>query len=270
MRRIRQVGWVSAATIMIGAVFAIARTALAQAAADESPAKLQQIFLEASHAFDAGQPAEAASLYGQLVSQGYGGPELFFNLGNAYFKSGKIGDAVLNYRRAWRSTPRDPDIQANLRFALQSTGAIDPAYPSWAKALLRYSLSEWALAAVAAYWGCSLIVALIIVFRPWRPLLWRALALGTIALAVSLAGIGFWLSLSRHPEVVITQGGQQALFAPIDKSTAFFAVPEGSIVRVQEESGAWLKVASGKQSGWLHSAVCTPVYPWTNRDKTYN
>jgi tetratricopeptide (TPR) repeat protein len=42
---------------------------------------------------------------------------VYYNLGNAYFKSGRIGKAIINYRRARFLAPRDPDINHNLDFA---------------------------------------------------------------------------------------------------------------------------------------------------------
>jgi tetratricopeptide (TPR) repeat protein len=67
--------------------------------------------------YESGQYAKAAEAYQQLVDQGYSDAALFYNLGNAYFKQGDIGRAILNYRRAERLHPRDPDTRANLELA---------------------------------------------------------------------------------------------------------------------------------------------------------
>jgi hypothetical protein len=94
--------------------------------------------------------------------------------------------------------------------------------------------------------------------RPW--ILRSAAGLG-LFLLVSLAGVLAWADLHRHPEIVVLEPKQEALFAPLEKSTAHFAVPEGSIVRALETSGDWIKVASGRQIGWVRQSACSPVHP---------
>ena len=71
----------------------------------------------ANQLYEAGQYAQAAQAYQQLVNQGYGDGALFYNLGNAHFKQGDYGRAILNYRRAQQLAPRDPDIETNLALA---------------------------------------------------------------------------------------------------------------------------------------------------------
>src|SRR6187401_894746 len=61
--------------------------------------------------------AEAAAAYQGIVDSGLGSPALYFNLGNALFKSGQNGRAIVAYQRAAQITPRDPDVRANLQFA---------------------------------------------------------------------------------------------------------------------------------------------------------
>ena len=56
----------------------------------------------------------AAELFEAAIEAGAMGPALYFNLGNAYFETGQLGLAMLNYRRAARWAPRDDDVRANL------------------------------------------------------------------------------------------------------------------------------------------------------------
>jgi tetratricopeptide (TPR) repeat protein len=226
----------------------------------ETPAaKLQQTFLEASQAYDANRPSDAAALYGKLVDQGYKSKELYFNLGNACFKIGRTGLAVLNYRRAWQIAPRDPDIQANLRFALQSTSALTPEYSTATRLFFKFSLSEWIALATFSYWASASVLALFLVMRNHRAGLSRALTPLILLLVLGAAGIANGYLTRRAPELVVTEPRQQALYAPLEGSKAYFALPEGSIVRLEERSGTWLKVTTGQQSGYVQSKACTPV-----------
>src|SRR5882724_4891553 len=70
----------------------------------------------ANQLYDSGKFAEAAAAYEKIEPKT---AYVYYNLGNAWFRQGKLGLAILNYERARRLTPRDPDILANLKFAEQ-------------------------------------------------------------------------------------------------------------------------------------------------------
>ncbi|MFH1478333.1 MAG: tetratricopeptide repeat protein [Candidatus Omnitrophota bacterium] len=59
----------------------------------------------------------AAALYEKLIDMDKANVEVFYNLGNSYFKKGSTGKAILNYERALRISPRDRDILLNLKIA---------------------------------------------------------------------------------------------------------------------------------------------------------
>src|SRR5438552_3976095 len=83
-------------------------------------------FKSANALYDAGKFAEAAAAYEKIEPKT---ANVFFNLGNALFRQEKYGLAVLNYERARRLAPRDPDILANLRFTQQRLGVDDVNTP---------------------------------------------------------------------------------------------------------------------------------------------
>jgi hypothetical protein len=256
MKRKQIIGIALCAGLLVSAVAAVGQAR----ASDATPAaKLQQTFLEASQAYDANRPADAAALYASLVGQGYESKELYFNLGNAYFKIGKLGLAVLNYRRAWQITPRDPDIQANLRFALQSTSALTPEYTAATKLLFMLSMSEWMALTTVSYWTSAALFALYLLVRNRRVIFSRALTAALALLFLGAAGIVNGYIARRAPEIVVIEPRQQALYAPLEGSKAYFALPEGSIVRLEERSGNWLKVSTGQQSGYVQNKACESV-----------
>jgi len=243
--------------MMCFAVAGIAATALVSRAEDPS-----QVFADAGKAYDAGQFAEAARKYESILGQGQISHELFFNLGNALYKQGRTGDAVLQYRRAWMLAPRDPDAAANLRLAAQASNALVPDLPLASVLFFKLSFKEWLRVALASYWICAALIALYLFAPPRRPLLRRTIAVFSFTLALGIAGAAQWHAMHRRPEVVVLAPAQQALFAPMDNSTPHFALPPGSVVRTIESSGPWVKVAYGKDAGWIKSTACAAVYPW--------
>src|SRR6266699_3853607 len=86
-------------------------------------------FDQANRLYEEGKFTEAAAAYEKMLRQGQASPALYFNLGNAFFKAGQVGRAVLNYRLAERLAPRDPDVRANLKFARNSVGPAPT--PNW-------------------------------------------------------------------------------------------------------------------------------------------
>ncbi|MBD3402503.1 tetratricopeptide repeat protein [candidate division GN15 bacterium] len=77
----------------------------------------REAFDQANRLFQDGRYDSAIVLYERILADRVESASLYFNLGNAYFKQGDIGRAVLNYLRAERLDPRDDDISANLEFA---------------------------------------------------------------------------------------------------------------------------------------------------------
>jgi tetratricopeptide (TPR) repeat protein len=61
----------------------------------------------------------AISLYEKELSLDQEAPELYYNLGNAYFKNNNIPMAILNYERAKKLKPEDEDLEVNLKLANQ-------------------------------------------------------------------------------------------------------------------------------------------------------
>lgn len=241
-----------------GAAPAAARDAMPGA----GPSTPAAWFARAATEYDAGHIGDAIESYRHILGEGFGSTELLFNLGNAYYRQQDLGRAVLCYRRAHYLSPRDPDIRANLRFALQSKGAIYPEAGRISNLLGRFALAEWAVTAWLAYGALAVMLGLYLLWRAARPVLLRLAAACALLLVLSGIGLGQWIALFARPEVVVLNGDQKALFAPLEGSTAHFALPVGAIARTEEVSGAWVKVSYNKQSGWIQASACLPVCTW--------
>lgn len=225
----------------------------------EPAAALQNQFVRAQQAYDEGRVQEAITLYEHILSQGYYAHELFYNLGNAHYRSGDIGSAALNYRRAQYLKPRDEDTRYNLYYILQRAGAIHGAPSRFERLWFTLSRNEWMALAVALYWLTAGLLAYATLTYNWRATVLRALAMGVALIALSVSGIWYWTSLERRPEVVVLEPGQEALFGPLEGSTAHYAVPEGSIARVTGDSDIWYRIEVDGQTGWIRKDVCEPV-----------
>jgi tetratricopeptide (TPR) repeat protein len=225
------------------------------------PSGWRQQFIEAGRAYDAGRMPDAVRLYEDAVRSAPAAMELYFNLGNAYLRDGRLGPAVLNYRKAWRLAPRDPAIEANLRIALQEAGAAEADLSGSEILLTRLSEREWAVAATAAWWSTCLLLGLALLLRGRRWLFARAAVATALTVGVALLGLSTWRGFGRRPELVVLRGTQNALRAPLTAAPPLFPLPEGSIVRESGAQGEWVEVSSGQLTGWIRRSACAPVRP---------
>jgi len=221
----------------------------------------ERVFAQAAQAYDEGRFADAQILYEQLGAQGYVAPEIFFNLGNALIRQGQLGLGILNYRRAHLLRPRDPDIAANTRFALDLAGALAPAPPPAGRLLSCLTMGEWTALALSCYWIAMLMTGLHLMMRQRPRWCLRIAGFALVGLLAASTGMVASHGWRARPEAVVLGRDVQGLFAPLENATAHFKLPEGSLVRVQEHSGDWVKVQAGDKQGWIRQSACRAVWP---------
>ncbi len=210
-------------------------------------------FDAANKLYEEGKFADAASAYEKLTQSGQASAALYFNLGNAFFKSGQIGRAIAAYREAEQITPRDPDLRANLQFARSQTPSPTLAPGRWQRWLGRLTLNEWTLLAAGALWLWLLLLALL----QWRPALKPALrgylyGLAAVGLALS-ACVLFTLRQTRFTRAAIVVTREATVrFGPLAESPTAFTVHDGAELQVLDQKDDWLQVTAGpRRAGWL-------------------
>ena len=82
-------------------------------------------FAKANQAYAEARFQEAAEGYESLVQSRQWSATLFYDLGNAYYRLGSFGKAILNYERALALDPRHPEAEANLRLARDEARALE-------------------------------------------------------------------------------------------------------------------------------------------------
>jgi tetratricopeptide (TPR) repeat protein len=214
------------------------------------------LFYQANTAYRDGDYASAMRDYEHLASAGFESGALQFNLGNAYFKQGKLGSAILAYERAGRLLPRDADVAANLAYARESAKAPAPDVPLWQRILFApafsFATAELAVVWTALWWGGWLLVALRLLERNaargapgW--VLWVVLAVTGTALAFRL-----WKFDFSAAAVVVAPGSNVARFEPSDAGKEYFRVPEGSLVEARRARSGWVQIARADGlRGWM-------------------
>src|SRR5215471_10486292 len=109
-------------------------------------------FTKANQEFAEGHFKEAISSYEALIHAGQWSANLFYDLGNAYFRTGDFGRAILNYERALALERHHPEATANLQIARDETRALEMDQ-SWSEGYLRSaSNNQYSIVAAIAFW----------------------------------------------------------------------------------------------------------------------
>ena len=218
---------------------------------------------EADSAYARGQYQQAISDYEELLKGG-ASADIYYNLGNAYYRTENITRAVLNYERALLLSPGDRDIRFNLQLARSKT--IDKIVPesemffiTWYHSLVNLmSVDGWARLAIVSL-ALVIILSLLYLFsdRIWL----RKVGFfgGTFLLVVFvLANIMAWQqkqNLLYRKGAIVTASSITVKGAPAKNGTDLFILHEGTKVIITDDAmKAWKKIrlADGKE-GWIES-----------------
>ena len=210
-------------------------------------------FEAANKLYEEGKYADAAASYEKLLQGGQVSAALYFNLGNAAFKSSQIGRAIAAYRQAERIAPRDPDIRANLQFARNQVQGPTLPVGRWQRWLNRFTLNEWTVMTALALWLLFLLLALL----QWRPTLKASLrrtVLAAAAVALLLAAcLAAALVQARSVRIAIVVKPEAVVRAGwFDESKEAFTVHDGAELKVLDQHDKWLQVSPNPlRLGWL-------------------
>jgi tetratricopeptide (TPR) repeat protein len=220
----------------------------------------EETFDAACASYEQGKWEAAAEGFRSLLRYGLSDARLEYNLANAEYKRGRLGEAILHYERARRLAPADKDIAANLAIVRgklrdvvedsDSGGVLhaiaaaqDRIGPSAQAAALLAIL--WLLAVTVTWCGsraggftpasgwtlATFVLAAVLVFLSWRTT---------------------WSRLSGTPRAVILKPSVEALAGPGLNNASLFTLHEGTAVTIQTERESWLQVTlPNGLTGWV-------------------
>ena len=206
---------------------------------------------------------QAISDYETLLKQGVSA-ELYYNLGNAYYRTDQMPKAVLNYERALLLSPGDADIRFNLQMARSKT--IDKITPesemffvTWYRSLVNLmSVDAWARTALIAL-AIAIILALAYLFsdRIWlrKVGFFGALLLVVVFLLSNLFAFHQKRKLTYRTGAVIMTTSVPVKSTPSKNGTDLFILHEGTRVTITDNSMKdWkeIRVDDGKE-GWIET-----------------
>jgi tetratricopeptide (TPR) repeat protein len=220
----------------------------------------EEIFDRGNSAYAEGRFREAAEAYRTVLRYGIRDARVEYNLGNAEFKIGRLGRAVLHYRRAERLDPTDPDIRANLQ--LVESYLVDRIEDPETAAVLRVVRDLQDRVGPDAQIGSALVLfwllAGVIAFASARPRGWNAVGGWTVAAlvaALALTLVSWRITYSRlegRELAVILDETVEVLAGPGENNAALFTIHEGTTIEIRAERGNWYQASlPNGLNGWL-------------------
>ncbi len=190
---------------------------------------------------------EAASQYETILANGFEHGQIYYNLGNTYYRRGELGNAVLNYRKAQRLMPRNADLDANLKLVKNSIE--DKELPNEIPVVLRRTFfwffllngRELIVAAVSLYVVfMTLVFFLIILKYGWLRRLMIGFSAGLFIAVVSL-GIKIYSEQGVSRGVIITTKCQ-VRYGPGEEYEPKFEIHNGAECLIEGEKDDWYNV----------------------------
>lgn len=201
---------------------------------------------------------DAIHIYESVLQEGFENGYLYYNLGNAYFRKGDTGRAILNYLKARRLVPREEKVEANLLFAIQKTeDRLDWRIPDWVTTVLFWvqdiTLREhvWALLiGNVIFWP---VAALSVTRRSPGTRLARGIVLGLLGLVLVSTAARGWYDAQHRYAVVLAE--TLPVYAQRDeKQPVLFRLHEGAVAVIREEDNGWYHILLADEStGWVRS-----------------
>src|SRR6266404_560271 len=204
-------------------------------------------FAKANQEYAAGDFKTAIDDYEELVRSGQDTPNLFYNLGNAYFRKNDFGRAILSYERALALDPHHPEAEANLRIARDEARALELVPNRWERIFAFADENQYALAASISFWIGILSVATWVLGRGRGR---GAIALSILSLSIFVIAVGASYELSRGKNgrelAVVTGDKVEARLATAENANRVLTLPAGSEIKIVSQRG-WIPSNSAEQ-----------------------
>ncbi len=229
-----------------------------------APADAVQAWDDAGAAYAATNFSRAARLYRKAEERGYAPGALYYNLGNVYYRQGRLGRAIAAYRQAQWLLPRDGDVAANLATARRA--AQEQLAPrEWPATVQAFLFFYCHVSPDESLWLFSIATVLVfagmIVYAFWPGSgLRQALVIGAVVWVVLGGSAALHLYRMLQPRgAVVSVESATVRSGPAPTDTALFVLHDGAEVQLLSREGEWCKIGAANQKGWIAARDLTLI-----------
>lgn len=233
-------------------------------AAQNSTAQYDKQYKHANDLYKQGNYNDAAKIYEDLLHKGVSA-QLYYNLGNIYYKQNEIGHSILNYERALRLDPSFGDAKYNLDVAKQKL--VDDLDPSasffvkrWAESITEsLSTNQWAVISIITFIIALALLMLFFFSRDKnRRKLYFYISLTfffVTFVTVVMSGVRKQ-QLLTHSDAIIMNGAVTIKSSPDKSGTDLFQLHEGTKVHIKSTLSNWaeIEIVNGDE-GWVEEST---------------
>ena len=208
-------------------------------------------FAKANQEYAAGDFKAAIADYEALVRSGQDTANLFYNLGNAYFRKSDFGRAILNYERALALEPHPPEAEANLRIARDEARALELLPTSSERLLAFATVNQYVILAAITFWFTIFAIATLIFNRRRSAFTFSILSLSILAAAIVPI---YQLSHGKTGRglAIVIGDNVEARLATADNANRVLTLPAGSEIQIVSQRGDWIyAVLPNNLHGWM-------------------
>lgn len=229
-----------------------------------SKADSKDLFEKGNQFYEAEKYPEALDAYRGLLSQGFDGFNLQFNIGNTYYKMKEIPKAILHYEKALKIEPSNKDVQHNLKLAYaKTTDKIEPTKDlifnrMWQNTINLFNANSWSWIAVMALF-LSFLFFLIYLFVTNLSLRRWGFFSGLSIFIISMLCLFFAYQQNNYTNssksAIIFTPTVSIKSAPGNGGSVLFVLHEGTKVKLLESSDEWqnVEIPNGNK-GWVKAS----------------
>jgi len=218
-------------------------------------------FAKANQEYAQGHFTGAIASYEALVRAGQWNANLFYDLGNAYFRTRDFGRAILNYERAIALDQHHPEATANLQIARDESRALE-LQPTRLERYLQFaSINQYSIVAAVAFWVGIFGIGVLIFARRRSAALISLSILCLLVCAMAVWAIHTLDNGSNGRTLAIVTGDDvQARLATADTANSVLALPAGSEVKILSTRGDWMYATLPNDlRGWIQTKSAEQV-----------
>ena len=221
------------------------------------------LYLSANELYQEGDYETALALYRRILDAGFESADLYYNMGNAAFRSNSIGYAILYYEKALKLDPFHRDALHNLEFVSRYRVDTFEQVPrlfirTWIEQLVRvFPERTWSILSLTLF---ALILASAVVYLFARRLPLKKTGFFTALFALLFFLVALFSGIAQHHHIqqpdaaIIVSPSVVVRSSPSETGTELFILHEGTRVDLNERVTGWrnIRVIDGRE-GWIRS-----------------
>ncbi len=225
------------------------------------PDSLYQYIKKANKLYDSSQYALAIKYYQKVIKNGYVAGELFYNIANAYFKSGNIPNAIYYYEKALLLKPHEKKIKENLNLVNQYVKSDYSQYNPFILDKIFWFIitllpsNAWATISFILF-VIAMVGTILFFLSPKISIRKSGFIIGIIAILLSVTTYFFAYEMDIYQNAgryAIVMKTSTVRSSPNTTGTQLFILAPGIKVKIQDKSAQWYQVKlPNNKSGWIN------------------